>query len=363
MLHAVVMAGGSGTRFWPLSRERRPKQLLALGGGRPMIVETVERLIGLVPAARVRVITNAAYADVVRAALPGVPARSVVPEPVGRDTAACIGLASALVVMEDADATIAVLPADHVVSPAAEFRAAIAAAARAVESRPDALVTFGVKPTTPATGFGYIERGAAVEQDGAADESDGHVLHRVARFREKPDLATAREFVASGRHLWNAGIFVFSARAMLARIEKHLPALGAALPALANAYRANGTIDAAAYGRLPKISIDYGVLEKDANVLVMEATFAWDDVGSLAALARVVPRDADANHVVGTATTLDASGNIVVAGANHEIALIGVKDLIVVHTDDATLVCRREDAERVKELVAKLKAAGKTRLE
>ncbi len=360
MLHAVVMAGGSGTRFWPLSRERRPKQLLALSGKRPMIVETVERLIGLVPAERVRVVTNAAYADAVRAALPGVPARSVVPEPLGRDTAAAIGLACALVLVEDEDAIIAALPADHVVSPAAEFRAALGAAARVVEKRSDRLVTFGVKPTSPATGFGYIERGAPVEAPG---DDAVRALHSVARFREKPDLATAREFVASGRHLWNAGIFVFSARAMLARIEKHIPALGAQLPALANAYRASGTIDAAAYGRLPKISIDYGVLEKDKDIVVMEATFAWDDVGSLAALARVVPQDGEKNHVTGSATLLDATGNIVVAGTNHEVALIGVKDLIVVHTDDATLVCRREDAERVKELVAKLKAAGKTRLE
>lgn len=352
MDHAVIMAGGSGTRFWPKSRARLPKQLLSLVTGQPLLVDTVVRLDGLFARERVRVITNAAYAEASRALLDGVPAGNVVAEPCGRDTAACIALAATLIDRDDPDAVVCVLPADHVVSPAADFRAALARAMDVVRRRPDALLTFGVKPTRAATGYGYIERGEVL------GSADGVPFFRVASFREKPDAATAQRFVDSGTFSWNAGVFVFRARTMLRAIERHLPELAAAVPAVADEWTRTGAITTARYAELRKISIDYGVFEKEADVVVMEATFRWDDVGSFAALARVLPHDAAGNAVMGPATLLDASDNVVIADGAHHVALLGVEGLIVIHTADATLVCRKDDAERVKELVARLERDG-----
>ncbi len=352
MLHAVIMAGGAGTRFWPMSRAALPKQMLALVTERPLLADTVERLEGLIPGERVHVITNAAYAESVRALLRGVPARQVVAEPCGRDTAPCIGLAAVLIARQDPAAVMAVLPADHVVHPPQVFQQALARAAAVVEERPGALITFGITPTRPAVGYGYIERGAELGR------LDGIPFFKVDSFREKPNLRVAREFLAAGRFSWNAGIFVFRAQAILERIERHLPELAAALPALADAYLRQGAIPESAYRLLPRISIDYGVFERDEDVVMLEASFTWDDVGSFAALERVLPKDAQGNCGVGLSTLLDARRNIVVSGKNHRIALIGVEGLIVVHSDDATLVCRAEDAERVKELVNLLQSKG-----
>lgn len=356
MEHAVIMAGGSGTRFWPKSRARLPKQLLSLVTGKPLLVDTVERLDGLFARERVRVVTNAAYADASRALLDGVPAQNVVAEPCGRDTAACIALAATLIDRDDPDAIVCVLPADHVVSPAADFRAALARAIDVVRNRPDGLLTFGVKPTRAATGYGYIERGDQLGSSGGAP------FFRVASFREKPDAATAERFVADGRFSWNAGVFVFRARTMLRAIRTHLPALAAAVPKVADEWTSTGRIAEAHYAALQKISIDYGVFEKESDVVVMEATFGWDDVGSFAALARVLAHDAGGNAVVGSATMLDATNNVVIADGGHHVALLGVDGLVVIHTGDATLVCRKDDAERVKEMVARLEREGRREL-
>jgi mannose-1-phosphate guanylyltransferase len=352
MDHAVIMAGGSGTRFWPKSRARMPKQLLSLVTGQPLLVDTVERLDGLFARERVRVITNAAYAEASRALLHGVLPRHVVAEPCGRDTAACIALASALIDRDDPDAIVCVLPADHVVSPAADFKAALARAIDVVRTRPSALLTFGVKPTRAATGYGYIERGETL------GSSAGSPFFRVASFREKPDAATAQRFVDSGLFSWNAGVFVFRARTMLRAIERHLPELASAIPAVADEWVRTGAIATERYAALRKISIDYGVFEKESDVVVMEATFRWDDVGSFAALARVLAHDAAGNAVVGPATVVDAKDNVVLTEPGHHVALLGVEGLVVVHTADATLVCRTEDAERVKEMVARLERDG-----
>lgn len=348
MLHAVVMAGGSGTRFWPLSRAAKPKQMLALVSERPLLLETVLRLDGLVPPERVHVVTNARYADGARALLPDVPARNVVPEPVGRDTSACIGLAAELLRRKDKDAVMAVLAADHVVDPVADFRAALASAAALVAKRPATLVTFGIRPTRPATGYGYVERGEALREGGFA----------VKGFREKPDLETAQKLVAAGTFFWNAGIFVFRADAILGRLARDLPELAAALPRVADEYERTGSIERASYERLTKVSIDYGVMEKDRDLAMIETSFQWDDVGSFAALERVLPKDEAGNRSLGDVRAIDAAGNVVVAGRDHLVALIGVSDLCVVHTPDATLVCRKQDAERVKEMVGRLEREG-----
>lgn len=356
MLHAVVMAGGSGTRFWPMSRSALPKQMLALVTQRPLLEETVRRLDGLIPRDRVMVVTNQAYAQAARDLLVGVPAGNVVPEPCGRDTAPCIALAATLALDTDRDAVLAVLAADHVVATDEEFRATLARAERVIAERPSSLVTFGVKPTRPATGYGYLERGAELGR--VADRP----YYRVAAFREKPDAATAERFLAAGTFYWNAGIFVFRADAILARIARFLPDLARELPGVAAEHREHGTIKEESYSRLQKISIDFGVMEKDDDVVALEATFSWDDVGSFAALERVLERDREGNCGFGPRATIDARDNVVVAGDGELIALIGVSDLVVVRTADATLVCRKGDAERVKEMVALLEKRGERRL-
>lgn len=354
MLHAVVMAGGSGKRFWPLSRARRPKQLLSLVTERTLLEETVARLEGLVPPERTWIVTNAAYAEETRRLLPDLPREHVLEEPCGRDTAPCIGFASGVVRRRDPDAVLAVLPADHVIRPAPELRRALGACESIVAAEPRTTCTIGVPPTRPATGYGYIERGPKV------GEREGLPWYRVLGFREKPDLETARRFVAEGRFFWNAGIFVFSAGAMLEKIETYAPDLGRLLPHVLEEYGRSGRIARETYERLPKISIDYAVMEKDESIAVVEAPFQWDDVGSFAALERVLDPGEDGNRGLGDRVALDAAGNVVISGRGHLVALLGVKDLVVVHTADATLVCRKEEAERVKKLVERLEEDGRS---
>lgn len=356
MLHAVVMAGGSGTRFWPLSRAAVPKQLLAFATPRPLVVETVERLEGLVPAERVHVVTNAAYAERVRELLPAVPGDQVIPEPCGRDTAPCIALAAALIAEDDPDGVMAVLAADHVIEPAGEFRTGLARGAAVVARSPRTLVTFGIRPTRAATGYGYIERGAP------RGEVDGVPWYEVAAFREKPDQPTAEQFVQSGRFLWNGGIFLWRADAILERLERHLPELMRRLPAVVSEMKEKGRIAEATFAALPRISIDFGILEKDQDVAVLEAAFRWDDVGSFAALERVLAPDPTGNVAVGEVSAVDARGNVLVGRPGHRVAVLGVRDLVVVATADVTLVCRKEDAERVKEMVEALRREGATDL-
>ena len=223
MLHAVIMAGGSGTRFWPKSRRDRPKQLLNLSGRGSMLQQTVARVGPLAPPDRVWIITGADQAQAVREQLPDLPPRNVVAEPCPRDTAPCVGLAAALLLKEDPDAIMAVMPADHVIAPAETFRKTLAAAVKVVEADPSAFVTLGVRPTRPETGYGYIERGESL------GEIDGIAMHRVKQFREKPDRPTAERFLAEGRFAWNAGIFIWKARAILDALALHRPGLAAAL--------------------------------------------------------------------------------------------------------------------------------------
>src|SRR5690349_5082785 len=223
MLHAVVMAGGSGTRFWPKSRRHLPKQLLRLYGGATMLQQTVERVAPLVPPERISIVTGADQAEAVRAQLPELPAANVVAEPCPRDTAACVGLAARIVAKADPDGTMIVMPADHVIRPAETFLATVRAAVAVIEADPTAFVTFGIRPTRPETGYGYIERGEFL------GTRDGVAVHKVAQFREKPDRETAEQFLAAGRFAWNSGIFVWRARAILDALATHRPALAAAL--------------------------------------------------------------------------------------------------------------------------------------
>ena len=351
-VYAVVLAGGRGERFWPLSTASRPKQLLALVGERPMIAQTVARLDGLVPRERVLVVTNAETAAVTRELLPELPPENVFGEPVGRDTAAAVALSAALVRARDPDAAFAILPADHVIAEPDRFRGTLDAAFR-VAQREDVLVVIGIPPTAPLPSFGYIEA------DAPRLEMGGRPFHAVRRFVEKPDVATARRYLAEGRFFWNAGMFVWSLAALDRALARHAPRYAELARRLADAARRPGFDDAAraAYADIEKISIDYALMEKADNILMVPADFRWDDVGSWTALRNHFPADAQSNVAIGDCAALDAEGNTVYS-PGRLTALLGVRDLVVVQAEGVTLICHRDRAEHVKRLVQQLQAAG-----
>ena len=360
MRHAVIMAGGSGTRLWPLSRAARPKQLLDLlttGADRAphsLLAEAFARLELVVPADCIWVCTSARYADQVRAALPALAADRLVLEPVARDTANAVGLTAALVADVDPDAELAVVSADHVITPVERFAAVLETAYAALADRPRALVTLGIRPTSPATGFGYVQTGAPTGIPGVAE---------AASFREKPDLATAESYLVSGDYLWNSGMFVWRARTVLDALADHLPETAAGLERVIASPRGaqRDAVLAEVFPTLPKISVDYAVLEPAATepgrVLVADLDADWLDVGSWPALASTLERDAQGNAVRGLSVVVDAAGNIVFSDdPDHLVALLGVQNCVVVHTADVTMVCPTGDAERVKELLAAVEA-------
>ena len=354
MRHAVVMAGGSGTRLWPLSRGGRPKQLLDVvaggdGAAHSLLAEAFTRLETVLPADRIWVCTAARYGDQVRAALPRLRPDRLVLEPVARDTANAVGLTAALVADVDPDAELAVVSADHVIRPVERFAAALTTAYDALAARPRSLVTLGIRPTAPATGFGYVQRGAPTEVPGVAE---------AASFREKPDRATAEAYLASGEYLWNSGMFVWRAATVLEALADHLPASaeGLARVVAVPAGPQRDAVLAEVFPTLPKISVDYAVLEPAATepgrVLVADLDVDWLDVGSWPALAATL-ETVGGNAVRGLAVTLDSAGNIVFSDdPEHLVALVGVRDSVVVHTADVTMVCPVSDAERVKHLLA-----------
>ncbi len=346
----VIMAGGRGERFWPSSRLSRPKHLLPIVGDKPMLTQTVERLEGLVPVENVFVITSGDQAPAVREVCPGLPAHQVVAEPVGRDTAAAVALAAALVGQRSANGVFAILPADHVIADGVEFRAVLEAGFAAAGIA-DVLLTIGIKPTAAATGYGYIQQGPA------CSEANGKAVYSAARFVEKPDLETARSYLADGGYLWNAGMFVWSVASVQKALALHAPDIQTGMRQVADQLAAGGDIDtalAAVYPQLKKISIDYALLEKADNVVMIEATFDWDDVGEWPAVMRHHPADGEGNVVKGQAVLLDARNNLVVGTGRKVVALLGVEDLIVVETDDATVICPRNRAQDIKKLVAEV---------
>jgi mannose-1-phosphate guanylyltransferase len=357
MLHAIVMAGGSGTRFWPASRAALPKQLLPLAGDHTLLEDTVVRLEGLVPPERVMVVTSARLLDAARRQLPQVPEAGLVGEPCKRDTAPCIGLAALLVSRHDPEATMAVMPSDHVIRPAETFRAAIRQAAAIVEAMPGRLVTFGIRPTYPAEGFGYIQQGEPL----AVGPSDAPA-HTVARFREKPPASVARDYLAAGNYLWNSGIFVWRAATIIAGLEERQPEMLARLRTIAAAWDGpdRDRVFAEEFAAIRGISIDYAVLEHARDVVVIEAPFRWDDLGGWSAVARQQAADAQGNTVVGRHIGIESSGTIVHTADDHLVVTIGLEDMLVVHTPDATLVADRAREEAVRAVVTELENRGWT---
>jgi mannose-1-phosphate guanylyltransferase len=354
MLHVVIMAGGSGTRFWPASRAALPKQLLRLAGERTLLQATVDRLSGLVAAEQVLVVTAERLLPTVREQLPDVPASALVGEPCKRDTAPCIALAALLVSRHDPEATLAVMPSDHVISPAESFRDAIRQAAALVDDQPARLVTFGIKPTYPAEVFGYIQQGEKQADAGPA------VVYRVAHFKEKPPAAVAREYRAAGTYLWNVGIFVWKARtiieALLARQPECMERLQRVVAAWDRPDR--DAVFAREFAAIHGISIDYAVLEHARDVVVIEAPFGWDDLGGWSAVARQRGTDSEGNTVVGRHLGIDSVRTIVHADGDHLVVTMGLKDMLVVHTPDATLVADRAHEESVRRVVTELEKRG-----
>jgi mannose-1-phosphate guanylyltransferase len=355
MLHATIMAGGGGTRFWPRSRQRRPKQFLTMGGERSLLQMAFDRIDACaIPAQRTRVITADAYCEETARQLPALPPEHIVGEPVGRDTAPCIGLAAALVARDDPDAVLLVTPADHVIEPVQQFRAAVHVATRLAEEYPSALVTFGISPTFPATGYGYIQRGelAACRQ--------GIDVFRVRGFREKPAADVAERFVASGEYYWNSGIFVWRAAAVLEEMRSQRPALHDAVRRIADARDTPRWTDVLRdeYSRVEKVSIDYAVMEHAREVLAVQAPYRWDDVGSWLALERMNPQDVDGNTVLAAHCGINTKNCVVVGDPGRLIATVGVRDLLIVQDGDATLIADRRDEGTIKQLVDLLKSKG-----
>jgi mannose-1-phosphate guanylyltransferase len=344
--HIAILAGGEGTRLWPLSRSRRPKQLLRLGGERSLIQQTVDRLLPLVEPRQILIVTERTHADDLRAQLPELPDSSIIVEPTRRGTAAALLLAALHVKARAPEATWASLHADAFITDDEDFRRTLSAALEAAATG-EYLVTTGVQPRFAATGYGYIQRGERI------GEVQGLPFYRVRRFVEKPDQMTAEAYVESGDYLWNPGVFVWKNTALLSAFEALQPEIYRVLTSVP----LDG-IDSA-YPAVPKETIDVGIMERASNVATIPADFGWSDIGSWAELWELATRPSDANVTLGSGRVLtaDSQGNLVYADG-RAVALVGVNDLVVIETEDAVFVCPRDRAQDVKLIVSRLQAEG-----
>jgi mannose-1-phosphate guanylyltransferase len=349
-MYAAILAGGSGTRFWPLSRKARPKQMLRLLGGAPMLRETMLRLAPAVAPERCLVVCGARHAREVAKILPELPPGRVLAEPTPKNTAAAVALAAIRIGHHDPRALVAILPADHHVGNPAGFRAALSAASK--PAKEGYLVTLGITPSRPETGYGYIAAGDALAM------ADGHEVRAVSAFVEKPDRARAEAYVADGSHLWNAGIFVFRADVMRGELARHLPGVSDPLEAAAARLDDPAAL-AEAWSKVDAISIDHGVMERTNRAAVLPVDFGWSDVGSFASLPEVLEADESGNVLVGDAKALDAAGNVVHAASGRPVVVLGARDLVVVDAGDAVLVCPKDRCQDIRRVVEALEAEGR----
>ncbi|MCB0763282.1 MAG: NTP transferase domain-containing protein [Flavobacteriales bacterium] len=348
--YCVIMAGGVGSRFWPMSRSAHPKQFLDfLGLGRTLLQQTYDRFLPICPAENILVVTNARYTDLVREQLPGLKEHQILPEPDRRNTAPCIAYANHVILERDPQALIVVAPSDHLVLKEEAFQETIRIALHEAASG-DRLVTLGITPSRPDTGYGYI-------RFNDADDTVDRRVKKVRTFTEKPDHATAERFLASGDHLWNAGIFIWSISSINSAFEQHLPQLESLFATVDGVYGTDKERDAIGriYSDCESVSIDYGIMEKAENVYTVVSDFGWSDLGTWGSLYDHMPLDAEANAAIGDNLKLyDCSGNMVHMHDGRLTVLQGLEDYIVVSTKEALLVCRKQDEQKIKEFVTDL---------
>ena len=346
--YALILAGGSGTRFWPLSRNARPKQLLNLSQPSTLLEQTIARLDGLVAPENILILTNQLQLDAVRAIATSLPPENIFAEPAKRDTAPAVALGIGLIAARDPNATMMVLPSDQLIQDHSAYQDVMRDALTCAETN-EALVTIGIKPTWPCPSYGYIERGERADIPALA-----HPAHRVLRFREKPDPELAAEFIQQGNFCWNAGMFVWSIPTVVAQLARHTPELADFISILKNSDDLPAAVSRT-FPELTPISIDFALMEKAQNVLNIEASFDWDDVGSWISIAKYLDEQGEDNRVNQAISEIDSARNIVFnARQDSHIALLGVEDLIVVQTDDALLIANRHQADAIKKLTPKL---------
>lgn len=350
--YAVIMAGGKGERFWPLSTSKHPKQLLALVGDKPLIAQAVDRLEGLIPPENVFVVTNADLVDATQKAAPMLPAENIVGEPIGRDTAAAVACGGALVAAKDPDGVFAVLTADQVMGDLDVFKATLSGGMDLAKQN-EILVTIGIQPTFPSTGFGYIESGDDFQS------AEGVQFKKAVRFVEKPDAETAQSYLDTGKFFWNSGMFIWSVPTLGKAFAAHCPEMKVLMDELAE-FAARGEIFQGlekTYPNLGKISVDYALMEKADNIVMACGTFIWDDVGSWPALDGHFPQDGAGNTLIGDCEQIDSKNNIIYS-KDRVTAVIGADDLIVVQAEGVTLVCPKDRAQDIKKMVTALREKG-----
>lgn len=346
-VYALILAGGSGTRFWPLSRDAKPKQLLNLFGDSTLLGQTIERLSGFIPQENILILTNQIQIDGVRAAAPTLPAENIIAEPAKRDTAPAVALGIGIIAARDPLATMIVLPADQLINDVASFQSVLRDAVTAAEESPS-LVTIGIKPTWPCPAFGYIERGAPYTE---LHSTLTHPPHTVDCFREKPSPELAEQFLRKGNFAWNAGMFIWSLPTVISELRAHTPELAKFIDTLSQTTDLTHCI-AETFPQLTPISIDYALMEKAKCVLNIEASFDWDDVGSWISVSKYLHLANDNSRTNSPLVEIDSQNNIVFTqNKSTQVALLGIDDLIVVQTDDAILIANRHQADDIKKLV------------
>jgi mannose-1-phosphate guanylyltransferase len=349
IITAVIMAGGKGERFWPKSRTNLPKQFLNISGNKSMIQQTIARLEKLIDISQIFIVTNELYAEVIHAQLPALPLENIIIEPVGRNTAPCVGLASLLIEEKYPDSTMVVLPSDHIIENEEGFIKILQTAVEVAQEDSN-LVTLGIEPVYPETGYGYIESAGKV---GIINDLE---VHKVSKFVEKPDLETAQSYLASGDFFWNSGIFIWKTSVIRSYIQSLMPEMHGLLETMKAAFSASNRNEVirSEFSKMPDQSIDYGIMEKVNNIYMIPCIFGWDDVGSWTALDRINERDENGNVIIGNILNIDTKRSIIESNGKL-IATLGIEDLIIVDTEDVTLICSKERAQEVKLLLKELR--------